>query len=245
VESPSLEIFQPRLDTVLCPLLWVTLLGQGVGLGDPQRALPPLTMLGFCECPVSRSSASERMSTTRVLAQPRDLLRRARSLVPVWRGRIKWCLRNRGGCSESGPAAAGAVHAVAEGDDAPSCFGFAAWAERGSLFPLRLVLFGKSLCLESEGTRRRSWVLGSFGGFWGAAGPTLLCQEHRDGCSPPQGWPPAALLGRRNRQPSPRARLRGGCGSGGERHGVQHGGQQAVGSVSSPPGGKREQLQRL
>ena len=41
VESPSLEIFQPRLDVVLCSLLWVTLLGQGVGLGDPQRSLPP------------------------------------------------------------------------------------------------------------------------------------------------------------------------------------------------------------
>jgi len=43
VESPSLEIFQPRLAAVLCPLLWVTLLGQGVGLGDPQRSLliPP------------------------------------------------------------------------------------------------------------------------------------------------------------------------------------------------------------
>ena len=40
VESPSLEIFQPRLAAVLCPLLWVTLLGQGAGLGDPQRALP-------------------------------------------------------------------------------------------------------------------------------------------------------------------------------------------------------------
>ena len=38
--SPSLEIFQPRLDAVLCSLLWVTLLGQGVGLGDPQRSLP-------------------------------------------------------------------------------------------------------------------------------------------------------------------------------------------------------------
>jgi len=49
VESPSLEIFQPRLDVVLCPLLWVTLLGQGVGLGDPQRALPTPTMLGFCD----------------------------------------------------------------------------------------------------------------------------------------------------------------------------------------------------
>jgi len=32
---------------VLCSLLWVTLLGQGVGLGDPQRALPTPAMLGF------------------------------------------------------------------------------------------------------------------------------------------------------------------------------------------------------
>jgi len=40
VESPSLEIFQPRLAAVLCSLLWVTLLGQGVGLGDPQMSLP-------------------------------------------------------------------------------------------------------------------------------------------------------------------------------------------------------------
>jgi len=28
VESPSLEIFKPRLDTVLCSLLWVTLFQQ-------------------------------------------------------------------------------------------------------------------------------------------------------------------------------------------------------------------------
>ena len=41
VESPSLEIFKPRLDKVLCSLLWVTLLGQG----DPQRALPTLNIL--------------------------------------------------------------------------------------------------------------------------------------------------------------------------------------------------------
>jgi len=34
---------------VLCSLLWVTLLGQGVGLGDPQRSLPTPTMLGFCD----------------------------------------------------------------------------------------------------------------------------------------------------------------------------------------------------
>ena len=53
VESPSLEIFQPRLDAVLCPLLWVTLLWQGVGLGDPQRALPTPTILWFCVIPLS------------------------------------------------------------------------------------------------------------------------------------------------------------------------------------------------
>jgi len=45
VESPSLEIFKTRLDKVLCSLLWVTLLRQGVGLGDPQRSLPTLTIL--------------------------------------------------------------------------------------------------------------------------------------------------------------------------------------------------------
>ena len=45
VESPSLEIFKTCLDKVLCILLWVTLLGQGVGLGDPQRSLPALTVL--------------------------------------------------------------------------------------------------------------------------------------------------------------------------------------------------------
>ena len=49
VESPSLEIFQTHLDAVLCSLLWVTLLWQGVGLGDPQRSLPAPTMLAFCD----------------------------------------------------------------------------------------------------------------------------------------------------------------------------------------------------
>jgi len=40
VESPSLEIFKTRLGAVLCSLLLVTLLWQGVGLDDPQRSLP-------------------------------------------------------------------------------------------------------------------------------------------------------------------------------------------------------------
>ena len=47
VESPSLETFKTRLDKVLCSLLWVTLLGQGVGLGDPQRSLPTPAILRF------------------------------------------------------------------------------------------------------------------------------------------------------------------------------------------------------
>jgi len=46
VESPSLEIFKARLATVLCSLLWVTLLGQGVGLGDPRGPWEPQTFRG-------------------------------------------------------------------------------------------------------------------------------------------------------------------------------------------------------
>jgi len=45
VESPALEIFKPHLDKVLCNLLWVTLLWQGVGPDDPQRSLPTPTIL--------------------------------------------------------------------------------------------------------------------------------------------------------------------------------------------------------
>jgi len=43
VDSSSLEIFETHLDAVLCSLL--TLLRQGVGLDDPQRSLPTLTIL--------------------------------------------------------------------------------------------------------------------------------------------------------------------------------------------------------
>jgi len=62
VESPSLEIFKTHLDKVLCSLLWVTLLGQGVGLGDPQRSLPTPTMLGFCE--TSNRTCTRRVAET-------------------------------------------------------------------------------------------------------------------------------------------------------------------------------------
>jgi len=44
VESPSLEIFKPCLDAVLCSLLWVTL-HRLVGLCDPQRSLPTPSLL--------------------------------------------------------------------------------------------------------------------------------------------------------------------------------------------------------
>ena len=58
MESPSLEIFKPCLDAVLCSLLWVTLLGQGVALGDPQRSLPTPAMLGFCKLLVKKMFAA-------------------------------------------------------------------------------------------------------------------------------------------------------------------------------------------
>ena len=64
MESPSLEIFKAHLDEVLCSLLWVTLLRQEFGLGDPQRSLPTPAMLGFCDasCPSATSCVLGRES---------------------------------------------------------------------------------------------------------------------------------------------------------------------------------------
>jgi len=62
VESPSLEMFKTRLDKVLCSLLGVTLLRQGVGLGDPQRSLPTPAMLGFCDSVILGQRAAEGVS---------------------------------------------------------------------------------------------------------------------------------------------------------------------------------------
>ena len=45
VESPSLETFKTNLDAALCPLLWVSLLKQGVGQDDLQRSLPTPAVL--------------------------------------------------------------------------------------------------------------------------------------------------------------------------------------------------------
>jgi len=42
VESPSLEIFKTSLDVVLCSLLWVTLLGQGLDWVTQRGPFQPL-----------------------------------------------------------------------------------------------------------------------------------------------------------------------------------------------------------
>ena len=45
VESPSLETFKTHLGVVLCNLVQVNLLWQGVGLDDLQRSLPTSVIL--------------------------------------------------------------------------------------------------------------------------------------------------------------------------------------------------------
>ena len=62
VESPSLEIFKTHLDKVLCSLLQVTLLRQGVGLDDPQRSLPTPTSLWFCDHPFTPYHGSSQLN---------------------------------------------------------------------------------------------------------------------------------------------------------------------------------------
>ena len=52
---PSLETFKTCLDAVLCSLLWVTLVRQGVGLGDPQRSLPTPNILWFCDSVITEA----------------------------------------------------------------------------------------------------------------------------------------------------------------------------------------------
>jgi len=59
---------------VLCSLLWVTLLRQGVGLGDPQRALPTPNILWFCdsfwECPLKAIAKGPLASQGEILPVP-------------------------------------------------------------------------------------------------------------------------------------------------------------------------------
>ena len=57
MESPSLEILKTHLDAVLCSLLWVTLLRQGVGLDDPQRSLPTSNIPWFCDSVIIKHNA--------------------------------------------------------------------------------------------------------------------------------------------------------------------------------------------
>lgn len=45
LESLSLQILKTHLGAILCNLLWVNSLSRELGLGDPQRSLPTLTML--------------------------------------------------------------------------------------------------------------------------------------------------------------------------------------------------------
>lgn len=45
VESPALEIFKLHLDTILCNMFWVTLLGRGLGPDDLQRSLATSAVL--------------------------------------------------------------------------------------------------------------------------------------------------------------------------------------------------------
>lgn len=40
VESPALEIFKLHLDTILCNMFWVTLLGRGLGPDGPIQPHP-------------------------------------------------------------------------------------------------------------------------------------------------------------------------------------------------------------
>jgi len=74
---------------VLCSLLWVTLLGQGVGLGDPQRALPTPVMLGFWD---SVNTGSSGGISHRAAARAR-----ARMGVPV----VGWVLNGDCGTPKS------------------------------------------------------------------------------------------------------------------------------------------------
>jgi len=98
VESPSLEIFRSCLDKVLCSLLWVTLLQQAVGLGDPQRSLPTPAMLGFCDSAegLRQSGTGHRPGSLQQVATPwgaspsrvgESCLRRGLgALYPAWGG---------------------------------------------------------------------------------------------------------------------------------------------------------------
>jgi len=88
VESPSLEIFKPRLDAVLCSLLWVTLLRQGVGLSDPQRSLPTPTMLGFCD-----SVKTQGFGSSGLLSVPEAEFGKAENSVEKSiQVKLSWCL---------------------------------------------------------------------------------------------------------------------------------------------------------
>ena len=96
VESPALEIFKTCLDAVLCSLLWVTLLRQGVGLDDPQRSLPTPAMLGFgvilCLSAAEPVVWAQRTPSTDFLRCPCERVASEEQLMP-------WMSQDKTSCS--------------------------------------------------------------------------------------------------------------------------------------------------
>jgi len=81
-----------RLDVVLCSLLWVTLLRQGVGLGDPQRSLPTPTILGFCDKAVNWSQQWKGKDSKHLVRRPRrGGYRSRRTLAKLWGAGLSLC----------------------------------------------------------------------------------------------------------------------------------------------------------
>jgi len=85
VESPSLEIFKTPLAAVLCSLLWVTLLGQGAGLGDPRGPCQPQP---FCDAVII---AWDRMGMSLLFLKALQLLQPVHSLPCTTRWPMNDC----------------------------------------------------------------------------------------------------------------------------------------------------------
>lgn len=80
VESLSLEIFKPCLNTILCNLLWVNLLEQGVGPDHLQRSLPTPSSPGSCKTQMQLqecAGAKSALPMTKCIASHNTLTYRA------------------------------------------------------------------------------------------------------------------------------------------------------------------------
>lgn len=81
VESLSLEIFKPCLNTILCNLLWVNLLEQGVGPDHLQRSLPTPSSPGSCKTQMQLqecAGAKSALPMTKCIASHNTLTYRAK-----------------------------------------------------------------------------------------------------------------------------------------------------------------------